>query len=116
MSRVTMLKTSEAQAVVEEAQALERETRRETELWQGDPQGSPTSERFEESQERYRELRSAAEGVVALLYQMQEPLWGDPYAAWAAKMMTKAKALLTDIEEGELVAKISFVPASSEKE
>ncbi|WP_299171254.1 hypothetical protein [uncultured Brevundimonas sp.] len=116
MSRLTVLKTSEAQAVVYEAEALERETRRETERWQCDAQDLPTSERFEESQARYWELREAAGVVVDLLYRMQEPLRTDPYAIWAAKMMGKAKTLLTDIEDGQLVEKISLVPASSEKE
>jgi hypothetical protein len=53
---------------------------------------------------------------VAILYQMQEPLLDDPYASWAAKLMVKAKGLLTDIEDGELVAKTTFVPASGDKD
>jgi len=48
--------------------------------------------------------------MVAILYRMQEPLLTDPYAPWAAKLMVKARGLLTDIEDGELVEKISFVP------
>lgn len=116
MSSLTVLKTSEAQAVVEEAEAVERETRRETERWADDVDDLSTSDRFEESQTRYWELRAAAQAVVALLYRIQEPLRADPYGALAAKAMTKAKALLTEIEEGELVEKVSLVPASSDKE
>jgi hypothetical protein len=113
MSRLTVTKTSEAQAIVQEAEALEWETRRETDRWfdeDGEPEG------FEASQARYGELRGAAKGVVAILYDMQEPLLDDPYSTWASKLMIKAKALLVDIEEGELVEKTSFVLASSEKE
>ncbi len=54
--------------------------------------------------------------MVAILYRMQEPLLTDPYAPWAAKLMVKARGLLTDIEDGELVEKISFVSAGSDKE
>lgn len=113
MSRLTVTKTSEAQAVVHEAEAIEWETRRETERWLDEDQ---VLEGFEESQARYRDLRGAAEGVVAILYDMQKPLRDDPYSVWAGDLMVKAKALLTDIENGELVEKTSFVLASSDKE
>ena len=114
MSKLTVLQTSEAQAVVEEAEALERETRIETTRLE-EIEDASGADGFEESQTRYRELRTAAQVVVAILYRMQEPLGEDPYAPLAAKLMGKAKALLSEIEDGELVEKVSLVPVS-EKE
>ena len=116
MSSLTVLKTSEAEAVVEEAQALERETRSDTERWLNAADDLSNAERMEDSQARYQELRAAAQIVVALLYRIQEPLLADPYAPLAAASMNKAKALLADIEAGELVEKVTLVPASSDKE
>ncbi|MBJ7318698.1 MAG: hypothetical protein JHC96_07860 [Brevundimonas sp.] len=116
MSRLTLSKMSDAEAVVQEAQTLEWETRCETERWSDAAEDRSSAEGFEESQSRYRELRAAAEAMVAILYRMQEPLLTDPYATWAAKLMVKARGLLTDIEDGELVEKISFVSAGSDKE
>jgi hypothetical protein len=116
MSRLTVLKTSEAQAVVEEAETLQRETRYETEQWLNDIDDLSSDERFEDVQARYVDLRAAAKVVVAVLYRMQEPLAADPYAGLAAKAMSKAKALLTEIEDGELVERVSLVPASLDKE
>lgn len=114
MSRLTVLQTSEAQAVVEEAEALERETRIETARLEA-VDDLPCLDGFDESQTRYRELRTAAQVVVAILYRMQEPLREDPYAPLAAKLMGKAKALLSEIEDGELVEKISLVPAADKE-
>ncbi|NBB65599.1 hypothetical protein GVN18_40765 [Pseudomonas sp. ODNR1LW] len=114
MSRLTVFKTSEAQAVVEEAEALERETRLETARLI-EIEDESVLDGFEESQTRYRELRAAAQIVVAILYRMQEPLREDPYAPLAAKCIGKAKALLSEIEDGELVEKVSLVPASDKE-
>ncbi|WAC58375.1 hypothetical protein [Brevundimonas sp. SL130] len=116
MSSLTVLKTSEAEAVVEEAQALERETRSDTERWLNAADDLSNAERLEDSQARYQELRAATQIVVALLYRIQEPLLADPYAPLATASMDKAKALLADIEAGELVEKVTLVPASSDKE
>jgi len=116
VSRLTLSAKSDAQAVIQEAEALEWETQRAMEDWSEEAGDGLSRPSFAASQERYLDLRRASETVVAILYQMQEPLLDDPYASWAAKLMVKAKGLLTDIDEGELVAKTTFVPASGDND
>lgn len=116
MSRLTLSASSDAKAVIQEAEALEWETQSAMEAWSEGGGEGVSRPSFAASQERYLDLRRASETVVAVLYQMQEPLLDDPYASWAAKLMVKAKGLLTDIEDGELVAKTTFVPASGDKD
>ncbi|WP_395943770.1 hypothetical protein [Brevundimonas sp.] len=115
MTRLTVSRASDAEAVVQEAQALEWETQRETEQWRETAGDRPSDERFEEVQERYWALREAAAAVVDILYELQGPSLGGPYSAWATDQLETARNLLADIKKGELVEKTSLVPISSTK-
>ena len=93
---------TESEAVVREAEALERETRRETGAFVLAESGCRVEPTHAEEQIRYLRMRDAAAVVVEIGYWMQDPLRDNPYAPLAAKIMAKAKAVLSEIEAGDL--------------
>lgn len=103
-------KMTEAQAVVYEAEVLESETLGECEAWfdPGDDCGLP--ERFAESQARYLTLLKAAEAMVVECRRIQDPVPDDPYAPLATKVLGKARAVLQEIQQGELKPVVTFEP------
>lgn len=96
---------SDAQAVVLEAEALERETRRETAALVLYEDGYRVDPDLAEDQLQYIELRRAAERVVAISLTMQIPDREDPYASLGQKINAKARNLLAEIEAGNLLAR-----------
>lgn len=93
---------SEADAVVREAEALERETRRETAALVLYDRGYRIEPDLAEDQLQYLRLREAAAAVVEISLTMQIPQRDDPYAALGSKIHVKARNLLAEIEAGDL--------------
>lgn len=115
MTRHSEWSPSEAEAVILEARALERETRRETEALEPYEDDQVPRDRFDEDQAQYERLLTAAEAVDGVCRRMQEVRRHDRYAALAEKIASRSKSLLADIRAGNLARTGGGEPTSSDK-
>jgi hypothetical protein len=87
------IEMTDAEAVVCEARALERETIAETQ------QLLPPEPPWVGDEARYERLRQAAADVVAIAWAVQDPVAEDPYAPLGQAILADAQSVLRKVRD-----------------